>query len=256
MPRNDSAFLVESESISQLSGYSLFYPCSGNDLMPAIELFGSYINEFWFADRAYFPLDQPMSLASPVIAADHPDYRLIDVQLSGPDGADWELRQIDKRNRVLWCEPGIRTEIYEVVPFNKQIVIHRRRGSAPWALRKVIQEMGIFYYRGDGFEGGSALDWFSRSWGRGGETPLRDEIINRLIDGGLIVTDGSTTGRNKEYKTFAQFAWNDNISGRDAYAESKPFTDRLGNRFRCIGYAGHRYGPTLIWLVEKGRQYE
>lgn len=179
-PRNQPTFLIEREPLLRLSEYPLFYPCSGEDWLPSIQLFSPYISEFWFADRSYFSSRQPMSLARPVIGEDYPDYRLIDVQFDGLDGADWELRQIDKQNTVLWCEPGIRTEVYEHVASGRKITVHRRRGSAPWALRKVVDQMGIFYYRGDSFEGGSALDWFSGCRGRRGETPLRDEILNTV----------------------------------------------------------------------------
>lgn len=34
----------------------------------------------------------------------------------------------------------------------------------------------------------------------------------------------------------------------------KPFTDLMGCSFTCVGFAGHRYGPTLIWQMRKPSQ--
>ena len=85
------------------------------------------------------------------------------------------------------------------------------------------------------------------------------EVLDKLQNGGLIVTDGSNHGHgerfyhdsrdNREYRSI--WAYHGNIGLRpDPLPES--FNDKLGNRFECVGYAGQRgFGPVLIWQVWK-----
>jgi len=39
--------------------------------------------------------------------------------------------------------------------------------------------------------------------------------------------------------------------GRETVKLAWPFEDPQGRRFECIGYAGRRYGPTLVWQVSR-----
>ena len=64
--------------------------------------------------------------------------------------------------------------------------------------------------------------------------------------GGLIVTDGSCGIEYPELSKHHQ-----SKLGEAAVEATVPFTDNDGRAFKCIGYAGERYGPTLIWQVNK-----
>ncbi len=70
-----------------LDGKSLFYPCSGSDLMTPIRLFAPHVTCFWFVDIGYFSpghqntgfcgMDRPADQVDPTLASE-PDYELLD----------------------------------------------------------------------------------------------------------------------------------------------------------------------------------
>jgi hypothetical protein len=115
-----------------------------------------------------------------------------------------------------------------------------RRGCT--ALRTNIHNLGVFFYRGDSNEGGSGTLWLQAHIG---------EVIAKLVDGGLIVTDGSNYDGDTYYE-MRRFRGNDDIRG-GALDQARPFEDKGGNQFRCVGYLGEKYGPTLAWQVSKAR---
>jgi hypothetical protein len=73
-------------------------------------------------------------------------------------------------------------------------------------------------------------------------------VLSKLISGGLLVTDGSQHDSRK-YRELWKFHGNTKV-GREAMELVKAF-DKDGCSFACVGYAGQRYGPTLIWRVLK-----
>ncbi|MCI0709990.1 MAG: hypothetical protein L0154_07485 [Chloroflexi bacterium] len=220
--------------------------------MDAIRLFAPHITEFFFVDWSYFQR-KPADQVKPILQH-KPAYQLIDVEFSeGPLSAITEWRiDPDTGRSYRWIEPCRRSERYIHVPSSQEIVIHRRRGSGASGLKKLIQQLGIFYYRGDSSEGSNLL-WLrvnTRKHKRG-KRFLFDEVLDRIVDNGLIVTDGSNCPYG-EYHEFARFhATHDEISGEEAMRSATSFTDCRGFSYRCVGYAGHRYGPTLIWQVSR-----
>jgi hypothetical protein len=50
----DEFFIPDESVFESVRGKTLFYPCSGMDLMSPIALFSNYIDDFWFVDRGYF----------------------------------------------------------------------------------------------------------------------------------------------------------------------------------------------------------
>lgn len=230
----------------RLDGTTLFYPCSGEDWPRPIDIFAPVISDFWFVDLRYFT-SYPAGRVRPLLGPD--SYRLQDITIDGPEEAMLEYRTDAKTGkRYLWIEPCTRTEQYCHLESGREIRIHRRRGFGPSAMRKHIQEMGVFFYRGDSLgEGGSGTQWLTL---RRSHARLITEILVRLINGGLIVTDGSNClAAGNPYAEFGRFYQHD--VGPEAASLARSFEDRQRNRFRCIGYAGQRYGPTLVWQVEK-----
>ena len=236
-------------------GAALFYPCSGNDLEVPIRLFSPTVTEFWFVDRGYFTpghqdtkqygFDRPADEVAPVLRK-NADYQLLRTEIDGMPS--WRLSNRD-------IEPCILTETYRHLPSGKTIRIKRRRGYGISAFRNDIRQIGVFFYRGDSpGEGGSGNLWL--------KPDHIDEICAKLIDGGLLVTDGSQQSKwtkpapNSEYWSLAQYH-----GGRprpkdpeEIVRVTKPFTDSKGRTFTCVGYAGERYGPTLIWRVNRSSE--
>ena len=74
----------------------------------------------------------------------------------------------------------------------------------------------------------------------------------------MIVTDGSLgygSGQRmqltNEYYPLHEFHEQFSITCEEAYQRAKEFTDNSGNHFRCVGYAGMKNGPTLVWQIKK-----
>lgn len=244
-------FILGKDVLSEINDTVLFYPSSGNDLITPVKIFSPFVTEFWFVDKGYFVpgnqdtrihgLDAPADKQAPLLGSDK-DYKLVDTQISGAascPGYDTDI------------EPCILTEIYLHHLSGKHITIHRRRGYGFSALHTEIRKLGVFFYRGDRLgEGGSGNLWL--------ESGHVNEICEKLNSTGLIVTDGSNHGRKKkcDYRKLAKYYFRskDALASPTELIESmEQFHDAYGREFKCVGYAGHRYGPTMIWQVKKGR---
>ena len=228
----------------------LFYPCSGDDLIAPIEQFEESITDFWFVDFGYFRpqhqdtehygMDLPADQVSPVLKG-RKQYQLLSTHISGP--TSWPRNNPD-------ITPCILSETYLNLVTGVKFNVHRRRGYGFSALRNEISSLDIFYYRGDSMgEGGSGNLWL--------QDDHIEEVCAKLIDGGLIVTDGSQTAqrklKRKRYSLYLKFAClkNSKLSAIDLIQEAKPFFGNQGFYFECIGFAGWRYGPTMIWRLTK-----
>ncbi len=231
------------DALTVMAGRSLFYPCSGGDLVTPIRLFAPHILSFWFVDTAYFRpghqntryigLDLRADKITPVLA-DHPAFSLLQVSITGP--VTWPCRTANHE-----IEPCIRSEIYEHLPSGKAITVNLRRGYGySGFLNEDLGELGIFFYRGDsGGEGGSGAHWLHSHM---------DMICSKLVENGLLVTDGPSKWQTSRGK-YGFLCNNRYRSPQELTENPLRHTDRKGRIFTCIGYAGHRCGPTLIWRV-------
>jgi hypothetical protein len=71
---------------------------------------------------------------------------------------------------------------------------------------------------------------------------LFDKLSRKLADRALIVSDGSNCRISGVRK------WRCEESGLDAFteAQSQDF-EQWGWNWKCVGYLGDPYGPTLVW---------
>lgn len=247
----EQLILSETE-LEKIKDSTLFYPCSGNDLLVPIEIFSPYVIDFWFVDTGYFTpgnqdtrfsgLDKPADEQRPVLERDN-RYELISKDIIGPPSWSSEDRDII---------PCILTEAYRHIQTGRKIRIHRRRGYGYSAFRTEIETLGVFFYRGDSQgEGGSGNQW------------LREEhiyeICNKLINDGLIVSDGSDGSPYPSYKgkggiykrTWKKLRSSASKDPEELIRLAGSFTDHRQRLFRCVGYAGEKYGPTMIWQVAR-----
>jgi hypothetical protein len=252
---------LDTAILEHLIDETLFYPCSGKDWETPLNLFAPYITDFWFVDCNYFLDDaylsdweiqefgymRPADQQEPVLMEDG-RYALLDVSIQGPPR--WNPR---KRH----ITPCILTETYHHLATGRSIRIHRRRGYGYSAIAREIDRLGVFFYRGDSQgEGGSGNTWLRSS--------NLERALCKLIDGGLVVSDGSDGRRylrlTGTYK--ALYVHEDNhrvpqLPAQALIAKRPPFRDKDHHRlFTCIGYAGERYGPTMIWQVHWPETYE
>ena len=252
---SDESICPKQSYLAAVDGSSLFYPCSGNDLEAPIRLFSPHVTEFWFVDRGYFTpghqdtrqygYDRPADEVASVLEG-NADYTLLRKDLAGMPS--WSMHKRD-------IEPCILTETYRHLPSGKTIRIKRRRGYGFSAFRNDIRQIGVFFYRGDSpGEGGSGNLWL--------KPDHIDEICAKLIDGSLLVTDGSQQSNRTisspkaEYYPLAQYHGSRPRpkDPEEIVRVTKPFADSKGRTFTCVGYAGERYGPTLIWRVNRSSE--
>ena len=222
----------------------MFYPCSGEDWEEPLSVFGPWCSDFWFVDTSYFKRQSPDKVR-PVLSRQQ-GYELVGVEIHFPDIPEQDWRTDDEYD----CQPPpIRTEIYRHRQTDRIIRVHRHRRRGPSALRKEIDRLGVFFYRGDGgSEGGSGTEWLTSRQRRG----LIHEVLGKLNDGGLIVTDGSNChGDDNPYREFRRLHRNKMITEQEAVSAVSAFCDDAGRYFRCIGCLGQRYGPTLVWEVHR-----
>jgi len=259
-------FILDETILEGITSPNLYYPNSGMDGHEAIDLFSPHITEFYFVDRSYF-IDRnfrrhrPANAIAPFLEG-YTNYELIHVDYSeGPMSARLERRIDPKTGRGYgWIEPCTRSERYVHLPSNSEIVVHRRRGSGICGLKKRIDQLGVFYYRGDSSEG-SNTPWLSvhpymrrngRYMRRVGRKHPFDEVLDRIVDKGLIVTEGSWCeyGELLEFNRAAHYGKDDVV---EAIVKAESFTDSRRFSFECVGYAGHRREncASLIWQVRR-----
>ena len=199
------------EILKQLDGTTLFYPCSDKDLKTPVSLFSPYIRDFWFVDKEYF-LHNAASKEQPALH-DSQTYELLDIEITGRETADSEQKgnpEVGKR-RAEWVEPCVRTERYVHKDTGRIISIHRRRGYGLAGLQKEIKTgaLGVFFYRGDSDDPdtkGSRQLWLTLQRGKITHKRHIYEVLDKLVNGGLIVTDGSNCAeRENPYAELGRF---------------------------------------------------
>jgi hypothetical protein len=126
------------------------------------------------------------------------------------------------------------TRIFRLAHALKPIVIarriggslHRRRGFGQRSIA-LVPDIGVLFHRGDSpGEGGSNVHWLSRRW--------IQEVLDRLRDGGLVVTDGSLA----HARALRRFH-NQEVSSEGAFEQAASFS-KWGRRWHCVGRASRR----------------
>ena len=136
---------------------NLFYPCCGSDIDDAISSFGSCVQACHFAD----PYNPPGRRSSR-----HVEWRTLSIP-----HVEWIVMGPQKR----WRLPHSGCEIH----------VHRKDGLL--TLLEDVQDLSVFYYRGDMTgEGGSNQLWLN--------PVLFHAVLAKLLDGGMVATDGSNCG--------------------------------------------------------------
>jgi hypothetical protein len=255
--------------LASLKSKFLYYPCSGNDIIEPVKTFMDVVSTFWFVDKFYFRGDNSsIQLIRPINIL---GMKYLRSEFTRSDLENMDSKRINGDDTYDFLEPGYRTDIYEYK--SRIIKINIRRGFGynsffgPTTLPINRNNLGVFFYRGDSFEGGSRQTWMSSQPVRmlkGQEkVSLLQNIIEALPDKGILATDGSNHDfpgcRNnypldEDYKEFVKYNQNKDISCDEAVKKANDFTDRKGNLFNCIGQAGMSYGPTLIWQIRKPKK--
>lgn len=241
--------MIDSSLLEPLKGGILFYPCSGDDFHDPLRFFAPYIQHFWFVDKTYFGNEKPKEPLLPVLKGTS-NYKLLEKpRIWNAHSVQREEWAQARQERFPWRVPWVQSERYVHIESDQEILIHRRSGYGTGALHHQIESLSVFFYRGDSSgEGGSGTLWLQ---GRSHRRALIGEVLQKLVPGGLVVTDGSNCPRRgNPYAEFARFHNNHSIEA-EATAQVKSFFDKHGRYMTCVGYVGERYGPTLVWQVSQ-----
>jgi hypothetical protein len=238
-----ASYFIPPEHLAKTVGTKLFYPCAGRDVIEPTMIFGPFVSELWFGDLAY-----PAGLRmDPVFGrSSNNGYILKEVKITGNPEAVLQLR-----DGYRFLPPSKRIETYQRQD-GSALHIVRRRGFDEIALGAEFPDdsIGVFFYRGDGGgEGGSGIEFFGNR--RKKYPPLQNLfslLLRKLTKPALIVTDGSNCGKSSGLP-IARF-FNSSISSKDAFIMCAGQIWSVGGiQWRCVGFAGRRYGPTLVWAV-------
>jgi len=234
----------------------LFYPCSGNDMIDAISYFYPIVDTFFFCDINCHNVSQKQ------IKAILPNFDLIKsyeeyIWRKNTDEISNSRQVVDVRGRIV--EPPLYrktettrlTQIWKNEKENREINIIKVVGDGykVFTNEELLKQIGIFFYRGDGKgEGGSDVRWLEtekdNSYSDYKLAKHFDVVLQKIANYGLIVTDGSNCG--EEYEFFKQY-----YNSRDLSFSMIGDAIVNGNTFRCLGKITQRYGPTLVWQINK-----
>ncbi len=235
-----------------MSATCLFYPSSGRDWAAPVGLFLPYVSSFWFVDIGYRE-----DVGAPLIRALSRRHDLKgDPQVDAIEGT---APYVGTNARYGPEQPFVKTAGFARRDSGTGFEIHWCGHDGPDTLQRLPEPLGIFFYRGDGDgEGGSSIPWLSESpGGLKGHPGEILEVLDRLIDGGLLVTDGGNTFDERgpgSYEELGRFFLEREQDPAVAHREVRPFSDGCARSFRCIGYLesdGFGKGPTLVWQVRK-----
>lgn len=241
----------------------LFYPCCGDDTSEPVKLFIDTISEFHFVDVRLIPrspiLDCNPNEGNEQSSSGYQGKDVIVIPLSiidsiGMQGS--ESRVVDEKILEKIKGLGIESAGYRNRPTmtkkeewiyapkeGRKINIYRHRQDGLVKFME-LDKIAVFFLRGDSLgEGGSGQKWF--------QPKIFDLIINKIIDGGFIVTDGSGV----DYETVDNVPWKP-LWKRDGESWdailNQPIDFTYENRkFTCIGECGYRYGKVYLWKIEK-----
>lgn len=212
------------ERCSKVAEGPLFYPGCGRDLIDPIEAFGGMVDEIHFDDW-WLPHQIPLG---------DPKLRGYQEIVSKSENSRWEKLQAKD-----WLSPSAsQTRVYEKRAGRGESR-PARIFTHPWEALECLDNldrMAVFFYRGDSDgEGGSGLKWFG--------SEIFHKILDKLMPGGLIVTDGRFNRTHEDY--WQNLPWmnlKDDQPNEDFLA--------LDQEFVFLGrFGGHHRQEAVVWQV-------
>jgi hypothetical protein len=178
----------------------LFHPCCGDDTFIPIVLFLNKISEFHFVDtNRIIRLPKPSCITdehkspserSPELSSnvgEIPKNRISSTSYSMDFSPSWTIGGRKPINKLGFGSINpvtkIHEDIWELTDSRQKINIFRYRQDGALIFLK-MDEIAVFYYTHDSYgEGGSNQWWLGPA--------LFNLVLDKLMDGGIIVTDGS-----------------------------------------------------------------
>jgi hypothetical protein len=239
-----SALTDRDSRLQQLCETTLYYPCSGRDWADPLRLFGPWVRNIRFVEPNH---TSHLSVnRGRLLPKDFPEWKFMSREI---DGDPTQRASLGLGPQIEEEMPGFQpltiSELYRHLPTGRDVTIHFHRGDGRKTLDRFSDPFGVFFHRGDcgptdtPGEGSSGSHWLSKAW--------LEPVIRRMVNKGFIVTDGSC---GREYPELCRFYNHRTMNGQEAVSQAQEFTSD-GVHFKCVGFAGMRYGPTLIWQISK-----
>jgi len=236
----------------------LFYPCVGNDTYYPIKLFMDLISEYHFVDSRLIP-------KIPKLECDFEGSEEVEfirdrkigkeiiksataIKIHNDNISDEIMKELERKGAKSTGyneEAGtIYEQEWELTKDNRKIKIYRHVQDGLAAFSS-IENISVFFLRRDSEgEGGSGQRWFQES--------IFKIILEKLVDGGLIVTDGSSYDGSILNTADWKNIWINSDKGPNDKSIKKPNDFNYYNReFKCIGRVSSGYGPVYVWKVNK-----
>lgn len=230
---------------------TLFYPCCWYDTLEPITVFQDLIENYHFSDTVAIGLphvvnsiddDKPCNSSfqqkrpSFIKTLNHSFSQYYhyesSLMITNEDAGDLRL---DHRS-ILYREQFRSHENNQI--FN----INCHRYDCRQAFHN-IDSLSVFYYRGDSMgEGGSGVWWFGPD--------LFPQLVDKLEDGGFIITDGSNPDPNHLYTPWMSLYTHSHFHFRDLKEGEQPKSFTYRNKyFQLLGDLSERYGTVYVWQV-------
>ena len=212
----------------------LFYPCCGHDTMYPLWLFKGMIHTFHFADPNRIALPNVENLSD---FNERPD------QITTQDTLDKQLYIVRQKST-----PSYYIERWEQRDSKKRMDVFSHLSDGANVLEN-LKSISIFFYRGDSIgEGGSGIMWFGPE--------LFNKVLDKLVDGGLIITDGSNPDKKHLLTKWKSLYEHSHWDFPDLKEGEKPANFTYDwKKFTCIGKIGERYGDVYVWQVHNISKY-
>ena len=190
---------------------ALFYPCCGRDLSHPIANFSKVANSLHFADT---------NISQKACMGQRP-----------------KLETVKHIGSIMIMAPTVSEEKKDGCTVN----MHQADGLV--ALAKQVPDLSVFYYRNDSRgEGGSNQMWL--------EPVLFHYILERLMNGGLIVTDGSNGGYWDAGPIFdIEAPWNVMCPQLPCFDSKVTYFEYAQRKFQFICELEDASGPVKVWQV-------
>lgn len=237
----------------------LFYPCCGDDTWDPIRMFADSIDEYHFVDIQRVPRFPHFDCAG---ESNDPRSRMENVSakivsdVSAPESKECPIsdstkavlsRLGEEQWKYVRNEPEVVAQhltLASIPPRDLGVFRYHQDGLAAFL---ELDKISVFFLRRDSMgEGGSGQMWF--------QPKLFDLILDKLVDGGLIVTDGSGSpfGHGRDGLAWSPL-W---MNARSRQGEEPDLPNNFtyaGRDFKCLGSCERGYGPVYAWQVSEAR---
>jgi len=224
--RSDRAMSDFSSLLSPLPQGVLFYPCCARDVAAPVRWFRKHVDAIHFADLADPPPGRVFG-GVPVVSRSS---EAVDVPPVTPGPTHDVPPEVAARLGMAGRRQVLALRTGTTVIWHQYDAVHAF---------KCVNDVSVFFSRSDGptwGEGSSGIPWLG--------TPLIESVIQRLLPGGLLVTDGANAPPTDD-----DVAWMPLWEGLDPSPSFKCF----GRVARFIGTlppdSRHRR-PTNLWKID------